>query len=228
MQESTSNQTSEQPEAWEADTGRPRPEEGSGFWVKRGDEFGYAKHDKPGEEWLGSRLGQLLHCPVARVERGQFAGQLIAVSRVRSIDTTPLSRAKHAEHAISSALKRASGLIPFLLWIGSGDHGKEGNFVITPNAEGNLEVEAIDFGYCFEWKADGLPGVAILQDLIDNRDADRVEAVLAAIGSLSDGCILECCRQSGISNADQVAAKLISRKKSLRDWLAPLNTHGMN
>lgn len=222
MNENTTKQTGQQTKVWEADTSRPKPEEGFGVWVKCGDELGYAKHDKPGEEWLGSKLGELLHLPVAKVERGIFAGQDVAISRVRSIDTTPLSRMGHADPAVNSALKRASGLIPFLLWIGSGDHGKEGNFVTTSDGEGNLCIEAIDFGYCFEWKPDGLSGVAILHPLVDNRDPGRIETVLAAIESLSDECILRCCKQSGIGKADEVAAQLISRKKSLRDWLASL------
>jgi hypothetical protein len=221
MSENT-KQTGQQPKVWEADTSRPKPEEGFGFWVKCGDELGYAKRDKPGEEWLGSKLGELLHLPVAKVERGIFAGQEVAISRLRSITTTPLSSAGHTDPAVNSGLKRASGLIPFLLWIGSGDHGKESNFVATPHGEGNVCIEAIDFGYCFEWKPGGLKGVAILQQLVDNRDPAQVEAVLSAVEALSDECILECCAQSGIGRADEVAAQLISRKKSLRGWLASL------
>ncbi|WP_316189579.1 hypothetical protein [Bradyrhizobium sp. SZCCHNS1054] len=192
------------------------------MWVKRGDELGYLKYDRRGEEWLASKLGEMVLAPVAKVEWGILAGNAAVVSRVLSIDSIPLSRAEFPEYAVISALKRASGLIPFLLWIGAGDHGKERNFVVTPDGEGNLYIEAIDLGNCFEWRADGLAGIAILQRLLDNRDVDRVEAALTAIETLSDECVLEACRQSGMGDADDVAAKLISRKKSLRGWLAPL------
>lgn len=207
---------------WEADLSRPPPEEGSGTWVKRGDELGYLKYDRLGQEWLASKLGELVRAPVAKVEWGILAGNAAVVSRVRSIDSIPLSRAKHAQEDTNAALKKASGLIPFLLWIGAGDHGKERNFVVTPEGEGSLYIEAIDLGNCFEWRADGLEGVAILQRLLDNRDANCVEAVLAAIESLSDERIKEACKQSGMGTADEVAANLIARKKSLRSWLAPL------
>lgn len=222
MQTGSGSQSVQEAKAWEGDPSRPRPDEGSGVWVKRGDELGYAKHDRREAEWLGSSLGEMVHAPVAKVERGILAGHEVAVSRVRSTETVPLSRAEYAEDAIRAALKRASGLIPFLLWIGSGDHGKEGNFAVTPDGEGNLYIEAIDFGNSFEWTADGLDGVAIIQKLRDNRDADCVESVLREIESLSAERILESCKQSGIGNPEEFAAKLVSRKKSLRSWLAPL------
>lgn len=222
MQASGDDQTDQQPRLWEPDTSRLPSEDGSGVWVKHGEELGYAKYDKREEEWLAFHLGELVLAPVAKVERGILAGNQAAVSRVRSVHSTPLSRAEYPQQELTAAIMRASGLIPFLLWIGSGDHGKQSNFVATPDAEGNLYIEAIDFGYCFEWKVDGLNGVAILQELIDHCDAERVGAVLSAVEHLSDECILESCRKSGIASADEIAAKLISRKKSLRGWLAPL------
>jgi hypothetical protein len=222
MKTGASDQTGQEPKVWKADLSRPPPEEGSGTWVKRGDELGYVKYDRRGEEWLASKLGELVLAPVAKVEWGIFAGNAAVVSRVRSIDSTPLSRAKHAQEDIIAALKKASGLIPFLVWIGAGDHGKERNFVVTPDGEGSLYIEAIDLGNCFEWRADGLAGVAIIQRLLDNRDVDRIEAVLTAIEALSDERILGACKQSGMGDADEVVAKLASRKKALRSWLAPL------
>ncbi|NOJ39061.1 hypothetical protein [Bradyrhizobium australiense] len=102
--------------------------------------------------WL-PKLGELVFAPVATVEQEILAGNAAAVSRVRSVDSTPLSRAKHAQGDVVSALKKASGLIPFLLWIGSGDQSKESNFVVTPDGERNLYIEAIDLGYWFEWKS---------------------------------------------------------------------------
>ncbi|SDJ63295.1 hypothetical protein SAMN05216338_105732 [Bradyrhizobium sp. Rc2d] len=56
MKMRTSGQTSREPKLWEADVSRFKPEEGSGIWVKRGDELGYLKYDRLGEEWLASNL----------------------------------------------------------------------------------------------------------------------------------------------------------------------------
>ena len=207
---------------WHWDRSRPRPSEGQGAWARRGEDLGYAKLYGSASEMLGAKLGKLVQVSVANVELGSVEGQAAVISRVRSVATVSLAEINSSDVRLCGALKKASGLIPFLLWIGSGDHGKPENFVATPDERGNLELEAIDFGCCFEWRDDGLGGVAILPELTRNADSQQVERTLQNIENVSDTTIQDACKSSGMLDHDQMAAGLIRRKHLLREWLRSL------
>jgi hypothetical protein len=157
----------------------------------------------------------------ASAKFGILLESLAAISHERSFTTIPLSKYQQSPNELDAALRRASGLIPFLLWIGSGDHGKEANYVGTPQGQSGAEllVEAIDFGNCFEFHENGLDGVAIWNRLKDNADKDRVEGILSKIEKLSDESIQAVCKESRIANPEALAMPLISRKGKLRCWL---------
>jgi hypothetical protein len=204
---------------WEFDRTRPPPSEGQGAWVKCDAQLGYAKFDRCVNERLGSKLGELVRAPIARVEQGRVEGMSAVISRVRSLRTNSLADHDLSDVAIGKALKQASGLIPFLLWIGSGDHGKAGNFVVTPDENGTLALEAIDFGSCFEWRNDGLSGVAILPELVQGADAQQIERTLGDIKEVGDAAIRNACKDSETIDVDGTAGELIRRRDLLRDWL---------
>jgi hypothetical protein len=204
---------------WEWDKSRPPPSEGQGAWVKHGAELGYAKLDRLASERLGAKLGKMVQVPVADVKSGKVEGEEAVISRVRSTLSASLAEFDLSDASICEALREASGLIPLLLWIGSGDHGKAGNFVATPNEQESIEIEAIDFGSCFEWRGDGLSGVGILSELMENADRQQVERTLQNIENVSDTAIQQACRDSGMNNYVETAAELIRRRHLLRDWL---------
>ncbi|WP_439402670.1 hypothetical protein ACNJYA_09725 [Bradyrhizobium sp. DASA03068] len=209
-------------EPWELDTSRPK--RGQGSWVKRGaGHIAYAKHDRIPQEWLGSKLGELVNAPVALVEFGLALGQRAAISRLRSSESRSLSSDDLSDAKVLAALRAASGLIPYLVWIGSGDHGGEENYSVTPGDGGRLEIEAIDLGNCFEFREGGMYGVAILRELKTNVDKNLVANSLREILSANDDLIRKYCKQSGIGNPDTVADMLIKRKSQLQGWLESEN-----
>jgi hypothetical protein len=201
---------------WEPD--RSRQNTGLGLWVKRNDQLGHAKFDNPGAEWLVAQLAKLVSAPAATVEIGEVRGNRAAISHLRSPRTVDLASSRNSEADLCAAFKRSSGLIPFLAWIGASDHGKEANFAVTPIGDGVVHVEAIDFDDCFKWdvKLDALPMIPMLTRCVDS---SRLERMVCAIESLSDATILETCRQSGLSDAADIANALIDRRNRIGLWL---------
>jgi hypothetical protein len=206
----------DEPCEWELDATKQK--KGRGMWVKRDGRRGYAKFDCLEKELVGAELAALVGAPVPSVELGIIRGNRAAVSHVQSSDTSALSCCSKPDQEILAALNKASGLIPFLAWIASGDHGKLENFVITPNTHGDLEVQAIDFDNCFEWSV-GFDYVPMIQELTRYPDLTGVETVLSAIENLSCPSVVEACGRAGIPSAQAFAERLNSRKEGLRAWL---------
>lgn len=211
-----SNNSQAQSREWERDDTKPK--KGNGIWVKLDGQLGYAKFDRIKEEWLGAKLAEIVGAPVPTAEHGSVRGNPAIISFVRTVDTVALSCCKNTEEDICVAFKRASGLIPFLAWIAAGDHGKPDNFVVTPDSDGLLEIQAIDFDNAFEWNVD-FDFVPMIPELAQCSDSARLETVLTAIEGLSRESILETCKQAGILDAQAFAEQLVSRRDLLRDWL---------
>lgn len=136
----------------------PTPERRSGGFgidVKCNGQLGYAKLDRIWKEKLASDLAKLVCAPVPLVEFGTVKGMAHTISYVHSEPSRALRTDDEAERANSyssaeaAALKAASGLLPFLAWIGAEDHNKDSDLVIDDLGDGRYRVVAIDFEHAF-------------------------------------------------------------------------------
>lgn len=189
---------------------------GSGFYVRIGDELGYAKLDRIEREKVGSALGRRVGAPVAFVEYakvdGASDGMIFAVSHVRACTDQEVGEAEETE-SVKHALSKASGLLAFLRWIGAGDHEAGKNLVLSQSAKGELEVLAIDFGNAFEWPQESLSDS---HPLARNIDKALVQDTLTKIEALSDEDIENLCESDG---PDSLSASLIEQRSLLRPFL---------
>lgn len=188
---------------------------GSGFYVRIGDELGYAKLDRINHEKVGSALGRRVGVPVAFVEYGKVDGfaddMIFAVSHVRACTDQEVGEVETA--SVKHALSKASGLLAFLRWIGAGDHEAGKNLVLSQSAKGELEVLAIDFGNAFEWPQDSLSDS---HPLARNIDKAVVQDALTKIEGLSDEDIENVCESDVLA---PWSATLIKQRSLLRPFL---------
>jgi hypothetical protein len=215
-----------------------KPSVGIRSYVERNGQLGYAKFESAYIEKLAADLAQLVCVPVPRVEIGVVKGMSgpAAISHVHSLRSEPLCTDDEIERDFSpseiAALKAASGLLPFLAWIGANDHNKHSNFVVDDLGNDLRRIVAIDFEDAFPWtKQDELeekvippkpPGLSV------NHDRHLVNSALQRIEELDPAEIDACCRASGISSsmADTIARGLRARQRLLRDRLRELGWLG--
>src|SRR5258708_26394221 len=114
-------------------TARYTPGLGNGTPVER-VQLGYAKMEFIENEKLASELAKLIPVPVPHVEivravRGQGPCAISHVHSSRSHSLAAKEDVSEQVHpsAVRTALKRASGLLPFLAWIGADDHNDDTN-----------------------------------------------------------------------------------------------------
>ena len=132
--------------------------EGNGCYVKRDDQYGYAKTLGIGPELLASCLAQLVGAAVPRAEEGRVEGSSdhFVVSHVWGLDDSYPLEPKYPEtrgaysKAELAALRAASGLLPFFAWVANTDHGDDTNLVVDV-IDGRPRIRAIDFGFAFAW-----------------------------------------------------------------------------
>jgi hypothetical protein len=108
-------------------------------------------------------------------------------------------------------LSVASGLLPFLAWIGSDDHTKDSNFVVDDLGNGRLRIVAIDFEHAFPWRGrKELEAVITAPEppgLSKHFDPQIVNRALQLIEALTPQEIATCCVNSGI--APKLAKELV-------------------
>ena len=117
-------------------TTRYKPERGNGTPVER-VQLWYAKMECVENEKLASDLAKLIPVPVPHVEivdavQGQGP---CAIGHVHSCRSRPLATKEDFAQqdfspAVRTALKLASGLLPFLAWIGTRGHYDDANLVV--------------------------------------------------------------------------------------------------
>jgi hypothetical protein len=204
-----------------------------GMYVECNGQLGYAKFDS--RCWwkakLASELAHVVCAPVPRVEFGTVAreGKSIraSISHMHTRQSSALGPDEGPEREYSSAeiaaLKTASGLIPFLVWIGATDHAKQSNFVVDDLGEGRSRVVAIDFEHAFHWLV--APQYEkyenFLRGLRDNFDCRIVGKTLEKIEQLSADAITACCRAAGLESdeAERISSVLQYRQGLIRDLL---------
>jgi hypothetical protein len=179
------------------------PVEGSGIFVQRESQLGYAKLDYLASEKLGSDLALLagLPVPIAEIDMVEGIGPFV-ISHVHSKLSRPLVAKGQFSQGYSSAettaLKSASGLLPYFAWIAAEDHYDDTNLVVDELGDGQCRITAIDFEHAFRWTPGehkiilkGPPG------LTSNIDPLAVRNSLAAIAGITAKQIDEACRHSG-------------------------------
>ncbi len=189
-----------------------RFENGNGTRVTCDGQLGYAKDGFLWREKLASVLADVLKVAVPPVEFGQVTGWgdvRFAISRVLNENCKPLRNDDYNGHNAEGytrqeigALKTASGLIPFLIWIGAEDHNKDSNLVICERDDGSSFIVAIDFADAFAYicnpahqsyhHAFSPPGLA------RNLDRQILEATLQMIEQLPVEEIRACCVASEV------------------------------
>ena len=175
------------------------------------DQTGYAKPYQIEHEKLGSDLGRLLGVPVPEAEISDVCewGRCF-ISYVHSTeslqlapkllyDSSPnfyISSPNYNHSALCDAAKRASGLLPFLVWIAAYDLTDDTNLVVDQIGNGTVSIRAIDFGDAFDWAAAKspyqLPGPPVLRE---NADLELVEQTRLSIKQLLDQEIAACCEK---------------------------------
>ena len=199
--------------------------EGHGVVVKRCHQFGYAKLNKVQYEKLGTDLAQLIGAPVpiseiaCVEENGPFH-----ISYIHSSDSRPLvAKGQPPPHSFTAAekvaLKKSSGLLPFLAWVAATDHWDDTNFVVDVLEEDTLRVIAIDFENAFSWKVGEEDDILLdyHNGLVDNLDRQLVSISIANIEGLAAEKIAECCNENfGGAVGPLLAEVLQRRQKSLR------------
>jgi hypothetical protein len=170
--------------------------EGSGSVVERNGRLGYAKICSIKREKLASDLAQLIGAPVPRVEIGSVEGcGPFAISHIHSLRGWPVAGYRRDYSAAEKvALRAGSGLLPFLAWIGSDDHGRDNNLVFEELSEDRLRVVAVDFEHAFLWRgAEDVVCPPAPAALVANLDPSLVCERLAAIENLAADQIADCC-----------------------------------
>lgn len=195
------------------------------------NELGLAKQRGKQQEKLASDLAALVGVRVPRVELDTIKDKsdaAYAISRVHGRESTDLTavRQKAADEfksaPVQDAIKRASGLVPFYAWVGTGDQ-KDDHLVLDRDADGSYHVTGVDFKSSFGWGEPdggqvGRPGVP--QALAENNNivkgivaeaVDRIEAV-------TDEQIFSAVKPLPISeeNKKRIADGLIGRRGSVR------------
>lgn len=177
--------------------------EGVGIFVQRDSQLGYAKLDCLAPEKLGADLAILTGVPVPIAEIGLVEGMgPFVISHVHSKRSRPLVAKGQFSQGYSSAettaLKSASGLLPYFAWIEAEDHYDDTNLVVDELGDEQCRITAIDFKHAFRWTPgedkiilNGPPG------LISNIDPLAVRNSLAAIEGITAKQIDEACKLSG-------------------------------
>src|SRR5207249_1776031 len=103
-------------------------------------------------------LAQRIDVPVPEIRLGQVEGQthLHAVSVAFGKESNDLRKVRETsgiKPELQAALTRASGLLAFHGWLGTGDLKED--HVLVDEDQGKYRVAAIDFATAFCWGADG-------------------------------------------------------------------------
>jgi hypothetical protein len=202
--------------------------------VERQGQLGYAKYGMLWREKLAAELARIVGVPVPPVEFGTVMGQVNTISLVHNESSVPLREKEDWDQPYSSseaeALSRASGLLPFLIWVGAEDHGDDTNLIIDKIGDGQIRIMAVDFDESLKWSQgeeffgpnSRPPGLVV------NSNPTLVKQTLAAIEHLTDAQIQACCAASRIAPepAQHLVDVLLRRQRLLSPHLSELGLLG--
>jgi hypothetical protein len=197
---------------------------GSGTVVERGEQLGVAKVNSIANEKLGSKLAKMVGVPVALVEIGDVESLgRSSISLVLNLDAHSLREdgdvvARSYSTTEIRAVRKASGLLPFITWVDAYDHSKDSNFVLYD--EGS-RIAAVDFEDAFKW-GDG-PEIIIPRSppcMENNFDCEEVARILKVIEDLDPEEIKRACVCVFSTDRGAKEAEILdARRKQLRPAL---------
>lgn len=209
-------------------------------------ELGHGKPVHVAEEVLASLLAGAVAVNVPETRLGIHEDRTIAVSKLwgaQSLDVPKLSAISASESAsdhFKSALRKASSLLPFHSWLGTGDL-KDAHVMVRGTDDRRYELASIDFASAFGWDATGgnlavPPGPPILvapghrDPAVVGEAIERIEAlpddrIRSLVGRLPDDVLSEDRKQ-------KIADGLITRRDKVRvvfeeaGWIEPRPVRG--
>lgn len=203
-------------------------QKGNGNLVERDGHRGFAKLSNPGREKLAHDLAMLVGVNVPFVEvcyigkMGPFSVSHIHSATLGSLREDALTATPYSPDE-QTALRAASGLLPFLAWVGADDHYKDENLVVDDLDPAGLNISAIDFddAFSFALETDCITA-PVPPSLKIHFDKVRVGETLEKILNLSEAEIMSCCAASAdwLSHPQQVAEALIARRKFLKQAMS--------
>jgi hypothetical protein len=205
-----------------------RVKEGVGIVVERHGQLGFAKLNGIRREKLAACLAHLVGVHVPPVEIGKVEGQQqgpFAISYIHSPRSYPLATKQELSRDYCPtekfALKAASGLLAFLVWIAANDHHDDTNLVVD-DLGNNLRIVAIDFEHAFRWEqGEDVIKLPAPPGLVANVDPALVTKQLVVIENLTALQISGCCDACDFQPqlATQIAAVLQRRQRLVRKAL---------
>lgn len=170
-----------------------------GFSVECPDtsELGHCKPVQYSPEVLASALAREVEVSVPDTELANCEDQTVAVSKSfgeKSMDVRELkivSPEAYSSDDFKAAARKASGLLPFHAWVGTGDL-KDDHVVIRQNGR-EYELAGVDFADAFGFDATG-GDVRAPQGppvLLEHRDQDVMRDTIRRIGAVPDQRIQE-------------------------------------
>jgi hypothetical protein len=173
--------------------------------------IGFAKTTFAHRERLAADLAARVGVMVPTVELDQVEGvtQMHAVSVAHGKESVdiPLLRARLADKfnspEVQNAIKGASGVLPFYLWIADTDV-KDDHLVVADDGAGGYVIAAIDFAQSLAWQADdggpvaiptcppclnGIVDKAVVAATVSNIESVTNEEIAGLVNSLPDDLI---------------------------------------
>src|SRR5437016_10713265 len=159
------------------------------------NELGHGKPQFMAQEVVASLLADEIGVFVPETRLGRCENTVIAVSKLwgaRSYDIPKFASDApndYASDAFKTALRHASGLLPFHAWVNTADHKDQHVMVRPGNSQGTYEIASIDFASAFSWDASGgavnpVGPPVLLAD--QNRDPAPMSDTIVKIESLTD------------------------------------------
>jgi hypothetical protein len=161
-------------------------------------EVGYAKLSSLPREWIASTLAREVGVNVPEFRIGRLEGHdgLIGVSLAWGAESLSLAdlraRGRSADPAVQAALRAASGLLPFQVWL-LVHNGQDWHLMVSEAADGTIALAAVDFTPSLCWFSHRLPA-QLPQPAATLRlgaDPERVAATVARIEACADARIAE-------------------------------------
>lgn len=140
-----------------------------------------------------------------------------------------VSAAAAASDGFKAALRKASGLLAFHAWVGTGDLKDEHLMVRPGSREGEYEIASIDFASAFAWAAGGALGNMALPPgppaLLANRDAAAIADAVARIEAIAaerSNAVVRALPDAVLPEVDKVriSTGLFERKEGVRSLFA--------
>jgi len=182
------------------------------------------------QEVVASLLADEIGVFVPETRLGKCEGKTLAVSKLWGAHSLDIQKFKsdpndYASESFQSAIRHASGLLPFHAWLKTGDL-KDAHVLVRPGTQAfTYEVASIDFADAFSWDNSGgdvaAPSANFVLAVDQHRDPQRMSAIIANIEGITEQRIRELVQQVpddvlAPTDKDRYVAGLVARKGKVR------------